>query len=356
MEYKPFVSVIMNNYNYAEYIAEAVESVINQTYRDFELIIVDDGSTDGSRKILNSYHKKYAEFVKVILKGNGGQASALNEGYAASKGDVVCFLDSDDYWYPDKLREVIKYHQEYGIVQHNLLVNGKEKYMYLSNDADWQVLLKEFGYVRGLIPTSGISIKREILEKVFPLPVGKFKIGADAFIRWNSMYFSPIYSLDKALGFYRVHGNNIFYSRYSQENILEFVNIIKKELNLKLKSMGYSEIPFDKEYPYLDLIAKSININSDSTFLLYGTGSLSTRFTEYIEEKGGSVVFYSDSNSEKWGTSFMGKPVIPPHDICKERKKFDKILVASCFIREILITLEKLGFEGEKDIITSVIL
>ena len=93
----PLVSILINNYNYAQYLSQAIDSALGQTYTNTEIIVVDDGSTDNSREIINSYGNQ----IISVLKENGGQASAINAGFAASKGDIICLLDADDIFLPD---------------------------------------------------------------------------------------------------------------------------------------------------------------------------------------------------------------------------------------------------------------
>src|SRR5437764_1069566 len=88
----PDVSVIINNYNYGRFLAEAIESALSQTLPATEVIVVDDGSTDNSPEVIGRYEGR----IRSIMKSNGGQASALNAGFGASSGDVVIFLDADD--------------------------------------------------------------------------------------------------------------------------------------------------------------------------------------------------------------------------------------------------------------------
>src|ERR1700730_13631683 len=97
------VSIIINNYNYAEYLPSCIESAIAQTYRNTEVIVSDDGSTDNSRAIIESYGSS----VIATFKLNGGQASALNAGYKMSSGDLVIFLDADDMLSPSCVSEVV---------------------------------------------------------------------------------------------------------------------------------------------------------------------------------------------------------------------------------------------------------
>ena len=90
-------SIIVPVYNVEPYLEECIDSVLKQTYQDFELILVDDGSTDRSPTICDKYEKEDSR-IKVIHKANGGLSSARNAGIEKSTGDIICFLDSDDYW------------------------------------------------------------------------------------------------------------------------------------------------------------------------------------------------------------------------------------------------------------------
>ncbi len=92
---EPKVSVLVSNYNYGDYIGQAIESVLEQTYESFELISATDGSTDNSRRVVAEYCGRDYR-IHLIAKENGGQASGFNAAFAASSGELICFLDSDD--------------------------------------------------------------------------------------------------------------------------------------------------------------------------------------------------------------------------------------------------------------------
>jgi len=96
---KPKVTVIIPTYNRAHFIKNAVDSVLSQTYKDFELIVVDDGSTDNTKQILKAYRDK----LHYVYQENQERAVARNKGIALAKGEYVGFLDSDDLWFIDKL-------------------------------------------------------------------------------------------------------------------------------------------------------------------------------------------------------------------------------------------------------------
>lgn len=105
----PKASVIIPTYNRAQYIINTVKSVINQTYKDFEIIIVDDGSEDNTKEVIENIAKNNQNIIQYIYQNNKGPAAARNTGIINAKGDYIAFLDSDDYWMPNKLEEQFNY-------------------------------------------------------------------------------------------------------------------------------------------------------------------------------------------------------------------------------------------------------
>ena len=108
----PRFSVIMPLYNKERYVKKAIESVIAQTYRDFELIIIDDGSTDNSLEVVRGL-KIEDRRLKILTQSNSGVAVARNNGVAASEGEYMCFLDADDWWEANFLEEMDRLITEY---------------------------------------------------------------------------------------------------------------------------------------------------------------------------------------------------------------------------------------------------
>lgn len=114
----PRVSVIIPSYNGSGWIAESIESVLNQTFRDHEIIVVVDGSTDGTEEVV----ARFGSDVRCVVQENGGPARARNTGLAQSRGEFVAFLDDDDLWEPDKLEVQVRLldeHPELGVVFSN---------------------------------------------------------------------------------------------------------------------------------------------------------------------------------------------------------------------------------------------
>ena len=221
-----FISVIICNYNYGRFIAEAIESVLNQTYTNFELIIVDDGSTDNSREVINSYTDAR---IQTIFQENGGQAAAFNAGFNKANGELVSFLDSDDIWVSEKLTKVVDVFKygDYSIVQHNLKLI----------DTNSQLLGKLWPGLRKNVPdvlrayisenhtnffssTSGIICPKLKLDKIFPIDQN-WRICADVLITRPMPMFGKVYNLRECLGYYRIHGSNSWMNTAAQGNQIE---------------------------------------------------------------------------------------------------------------------------------------
>ena len=131
---KPLVSVIIPTYNRGWIIKEAIDSVLEQDFSDFELIVVDDGSNDNTREILGAY----ADAITVLHRSNRGVSAARNCGIAEASGQLIAFLDSDDLWLPGKLKTQVKYFEENAaaminqtqeiLIQNKIRVNPKQRH------------------------------------------------------------------------------------------------------------------------------------------------------------------------------------------------------------------------------------
>ena len=161
----PKVSVIIPAYNRANLLPRALETVFQQTFKDYEVIVVDDGSQDETPDDM----KQFAGRVKYIRKENGGSASARNRGIEESRGEYIAFLDSDDTWVPEKLVEqvnVLDAHPNVGIVYARMpIINAQGERVGTKpagvSGKNFQELLK----VWGDLPTSTVMTRRECFDK-----------------------------------------------------------------------------------------------------------------------------------------------------------------------------------------------
>ncbi|NER20229.1 MAG: glycosyltransferase [Symploca sp. SIO1C2] len=224
----PLVSILINNYNYGRFLSEAIDSALKQSYSNIEVIVVDDGSTDNSQEII----KSYGEHIIPILKQNGGQASAFNAGFAASQGEIICFLDSDDLWKTDKVAEVVKTFVEnpdIGWCFHSLefLSTTPKKispmtYKGISGKYDLSAHL-ERGKLNKKIPefnlaTSGMCFNRSLLSKILPMPE-VIKITSDDYIKYIALGVSPGFILLEDLALQRIHDNNAYTFRSDKQQL-----------------------------------------------------------------------------------------------------------------------------------------
>ena len=223
----PTVSVIIHTYNNEKFIAETVESVLNQTYKDYEIVVVDDGSVDGTRVALKPYMQK----IRYHYKENGGIASAKNAGISLSETEFVAFLDHDDLWVPDKLQLQMEHFNEnpqIGLVyaKYTSFRDGKElRTKPEKGYSGW--IFKEL-LSKSFIQTSTVVVKRECLDAVGPYDE-TFFLGDeyDMFLRIARKFQCGF--VDKGLTRYRVHDTNASNNDFLFDN--ENLGVYKKIYN-----------------------------------------------------------------------------------------------------------------------------
>lgn len=163
----PKVSVILPAYNGEKYIAAAIDSVLNQTYKNYEIIVVNDGSKDSTADILSGYGGK----IKVISQPNGGIAKARNVAIGNSKGEYLAFLDQDDLWLPDKLErqmELLEKDKEIGLVYTDVYIMGDNNTELVSFKLrrPYRGMAVDQLFLNNFIATSSVITRKECFEKV----------------------------------------------------------------------------------------------------------------------------------------------------------------------------------------------
>ncbi len=229
------VDIVINNYNYGRFLPAAIESALAQTHPRVNLIVVDDGSSDDSRERLRPYEDR----TTVVLKENGGQASALNAGLESCDGDVVIFLDADDVLAPQAAEQaaaafaadpaIAKVQARMEVIDeaghrtgelkppgHLPLPTGDVREAELSApfDLTW-------------LPTTANAFRTAALARISPIPGESFRIGADYFLVHLTALLGPVVSLDTVGSYYRVHGANSYEPRRAAVDLTQLRTTIE---------------------------------------------------------------------------------------------------------------------------------
>lgn len=220
--HRPFlVSIVINNYNYGRFLADAIESALRQSYAHVEVIVVDDGSTDHSREVI----AKYGDRIIPVFKENGGQSSAFSAGFQKSQGQIIMFLDADDMLLPHTVGSVAAaFEAAPGLskVQFRLEIvdaaghptggyTPPKKMPMPSGDLRRHTLLFPDDICSP--PTSGNAFAASTLQQIFPMPETHInKTGADLYLINLAPLFGLVVSLPAIGGRYRVHGQNHDYT------------------------------------------------------------------------------------------------------------------------------------------------
>jgi glycosyltransferase involved in cell wall biosynthesis len=221
---RPRVSILIDTYNHERFVEQAIVGALEQDFPagEREIIVVDDGSTDSTAEIA----RKFEPHVRLIRKLNGGQASAFNVGIPECKGEIVSFLDGDDWWAPNKLQLAVcelDKSSELGAVGHGyyevsangrplrVVVAEKNTLLHLQNLPT--ALL--FTHLRCFLGTTRFTIRKKLLDQILPFPE-ELVIEADEYMFTLAPALAPVLVLDKPLFYYRFHEGNFF--QYSEKD------------------------------------------------------------------------------------------------------------------------------------------
>ena len=214
---KQFASVLIDTYNHERFIEQAIVSVLEQDFpaMDREIIVVDDGSTDRTPEIVSKFEPR----VRLLRKENGGQASAFNAGIPECKGQIIAFLDGDDWWTPNKLTrvaQVMAADPSLGIVGHgivNVQRDGREQAEILREGFRFQASTIEgarlFRRRGAFLGTSRMTIRAELLRRIRPIPEA-IEIQADEYLFTLAAALMCAEILPETLTYYRLHEGNSF--------------------------------------------------------------------------------------------------------------------------------------------------
>ncbi|HEX2095673.1 MAG TPA: glycosyltransferase [Longimicrobiaceae bacterium] len=232
----PTFSVLIAAYNQAGYVAETLDSVAAQTCTDYELVAVNDGSTDGTETVVSDWIRRFgrAHPNRAVLSttANGGQSAALEHGFALCSGRYVALLDSDDRWLPHKLAEVLRVvseHPDAGMVVHPLFVIDQEGRR-TGDVRPMRAKLSE-GDLRGQITrttrhvapaTSGVVIRADVFRRLLPMATRPFRDAADAYLTLGASLLAPVRAVQEPLAEYRMHPDGNYLKRFATAEGLRY--------------------------------------------------------------------------------------------------------------------------------------
>jgi len=276
---KPFFTVIIPTYNNADIIGDTINSVLNQTFSDFELIIIDDGSTDNTKEKVLSYKDDRITYTKI--ENFGGPSKPRNIGISISRSDWICFLDSDDTWNSDKLEVCHKYiNPETDFIYHKVKVVGSyflNTSRYMGTKELNKPILKDLLLKGNCIVNSSVVVRKSILNKVNNINESRKMIATEDFNTWLkiSRITQKFIYIPLVLGNYLVDGNGIskrdVYHPY-REATMEFVKFLDKDesliFNLNLERLELKNKIINGSIDLLDLPFIKFIINKKFSFLM----------------------------------------------------------------------------------------
>ncbi|HKM83060.1 MAG TPA: glycosyltransferase [Candidatus Acidoferrum sp.] len=272
---RPIVSVLIDTYNHERFIEQAVLSVLEQDFpaSDREILVVDDGSQDRTPEIA----ARFAPQVRLLRKANGGQASAFNAGIPECQGEIVAFLDGDDWWVPGKLKLVVaafSENPEVGMVGHGTthvftdgsqfteVIEAAPRFSLASLDG-----AKLFLTRRSFLGTR-MCVRTLILRKILPVPE-MIRIEADEFVFTMAAALSDVLILPESLFFYRIHTQNHFslhgFDPASVRRKQQSLDCLAEQLNIRLRAINSPD-------EVVRLIVEAISVEANQLRLSLGDG------------------------------------------------------------------------------------
>ena len=233
----PIVSVIIPVYNGQHYLAETIESVISQTMKRWEIIAVNDGSTDGSQAILEKYAQERPDQIRYVTVENGGVSRARNTGVFLARGSCIAFLDQDDLWAPEKLlrqTELLVHMDVPGISFTNeslidetgsIIRERALRFGTRQHGAIFEYLLFD-----NFIPISSVMVRKELFMSVGGFDP-RYSLAEDFDFLLKAARIAPAEYIDEPLLFYREHNESSTYTKIDRiaAEVMEIIGHWKEQ-------------------------------------------------------------------------------------------------------------------------------
>jgi len=251
LQYRTLISIIVPIYKVEDFIHTCIESVLNQTYSNWELILVNDGSPDNSPEICDEYASQ-DQRIKVFHKPNGGVASARNLGLDNITGEYVTFLDSDDFFHPEYLESLLNLGIQHSadIVQCGFIRGVEKTFPIINKEQEIKVVDNYDVFLKGYakIIVWGKLYKKYLFEE---LKIPENKLFEDDFITWRWYYKAKKIVVTNKLLYYYTDNNESTMAGYEKKPRLDFMEAYEERIeffkNISEKSMeDYSRMHFCK--------------------------------------------------------------------------------------------------------------
>ena len=210
----PLISVVIPTYNCANFLKKALQSVIDQSYKNWEAIVIDNYSIDNTQQVIKKFSDSRIKYFK--NKNLGNIANSRNKGIKNSNGNWIAFLDSDDWWLPDKLKICLEYsNKDFDLIYHDLKILSKDRRLFSRNKIKTRKLkepiLIDLLVNGNAIGTSSVLVKKQLIKEIGFMDERKSIIAAEDYNTWlkiatltNHFLYVP-----KELGYYRIHDEGI---------------------------------------------------------------------------------------------------------------------------------------------------
>jgi glycosyltransferase involved in cell wall biosynthesis len=240
----PLVSIVIPTYNYANYLSRALQSILDQTYENWEVIVIDNHSTDDTSKVINRYKDPRIKYLKI--SNYGVIAKSRNVGILAAKGQWIAFLDSDDWWVADKLRTCAEhFNKQVDLIYHDLEIMRSKRQFFKRKLVKTRKLKKSVLIdllVNGnAFGNSSVIVRKKMLEKIGLIEESKDLVAVEDYNTWLKIanLTDQFLYLPKRLGYYFIHDQNISKKDISlpiRQATYKFLSILDNKKKIKLES------------------------------------------------------------------------------------------------------------------------
>jgi glycosyltransferase involved in cell wall biosynthesis len=243
----PLVSVVIPSYNHAHFLGRALQSVLDQTYTNWEAIVIDNHSQDNTDEVVRSFENSQIALLKI--RNNGVIAASRNMGIRAAKGEWIAFLDSDDWWARDKLQKCFeKFSNKVDIIYHDLDIRRETPLYFMKKKIKSRQLkspvLNDLLINGNVIPNSSVLVRKNILEQIGGLNEDNKMIGVEDYNAWLriAQLKAGFLYIHQSLGFYQVHSQSVSSNHGSVQTrpaVEEFLTRLNYDQKIIMESRLY---------------------------------------------------------------------------------------------------------------------